>query len=68
MQKPKVSFDNKKLMPIVDPIMDYLQDSEYFKKRYKSLNTDQQIGLMEDLLFVAIDITILFQKTAKNIT
>ena len=61
-------FDNKKLMPIVDPIMDYLQDSEYFKKRYKSLNTDQQMGLMEDLLFVAIDITILFQKTDKNIT
>ena len=61
-------FDDKKLMPIVDPIMDYLQDSEYFKKRYKSLNTDQQMGLMEDLLFVAIDITILFQKTAKNIT
>ena len=52
-------FDNKKLMPIVDPIMDYLQDSEYFKKRYKSLNTDQQMGLMEDLLFVAIDITII---------
>jgi hypothetical protein len=57
--KSKLSFDNKELMPIVDPIMDYLQDSEYFKKQYKSLNTDQQINLMEDLLFVAIDIKLL---------
>ena len=56
-------FDNKELMPIVDPIMDYLQDSEYFKKRYKSLNTDQQMGLMEDLLFVAIDITKIVKNT-----
>ena len=64
MQKPKLSFDDKELMPIVSPIMDYLQDGEYFKKRYKSLNTEQQMGLIEDLLFVAIDII----KTVKNIT
>ena len=56
-------FDDKKLMPIVDPIMDYLQDSEYFKKQYKKLNTDQQMGLMEDLLFIAIDITKIVKNT-----
>ena len=50
-------FDNKKLMPIVDPIMDYLQDSEYFKKQFNNLSTDQKLDLMEDLSVVAIKIT-----------
>jgi len=49
-------FDNKKLMPIVDPIMIYLRDSEYFKKQFNNLNTDQKLDLMEDLCVVAIKI------------
>ena len=49
-------FDNKELMPIVDPIMDYLQDSEYFKKQFNNLSTDQKLDLMEDLSVVAIKI------------
>ena len=50
-------FDNKKLMPIVEPIMIYLEDSEYFKKQFNNLNTDQKLDLMEDLSVVAIKIT-----------
>ena len=49
-------FDNKELMPIVDPIMIYLEDSEYFKKQFNNLNTDQKLDLMEDLSVVAIKI------------
>ena len=49
-------FESKKLMPIVDPIMIYLEDSEYFKKQFNNLNTDQKLDLMEDLSVVAIKI------------
>ena len=50
-------------MPIVDTIMNYLEDSEYFKKQFNNLNTDQKLDLMEDLTSVAITI-----KSTKNIT
>jgi len=49
-------YDVKKLMPIVEPIMIYLEDSEYFKKQFNNLNTDQKLDLMEDLSVVAIKI------------
>jgi len=50
-------FESKKLMPIVEPIMIYLEDSEYFKKQFNNLSTDQKLDLMEDLSVVAIKIT-----------
>ena len=50
-------YESKKLMPIVEPIMIYLEDSEYFKKQFNNLNTDQKLDLMEDLSVVAIKIT-----------
>ena len=58
-----MEFNTNKLMPIVDTIMNYLEDSEYFKKQFNNLNTDQKLDLMEDLTSVAITI-----KSTKNIT
>ena len=51
-----MQYENRKLMPIVSPILKYLQDNEHFKKQYENLNVDQQIDVIEDLLDVAIDI------------